>query len=260
MTEPDTNDFLQLNGIINSSSQGTSSRYQDADLDDNMNDLDVGTLGTFSSGILSNDGTNRHRNQDRHAPTGSRSNVVRRDTSMPSAVVIDGSTVVSESTFTPSLSGNCSAPSWNPIAKLNEHYHQHQRSVMIPTIKRNFVCWPQGPSNSLRWTSVFVCPLSGECFPSGTLSSDNAVQGIWYATKRIAEKAAAGRAMDCFRFRHDLHEGSILAAPEGYYCVDRPYEQALSGHRKLEIPPHVPPDERQEVIKLQNAATGGALF
>ena len=63
-------------------------------------------------------------------------------------------------------------------------------------------------NNASLFTSVFVCPVSGECFPSGNLIAVNDVDVYkdtalnWYTNKNSAMVAAAARAEDnlCSRF------------------------------------------------------------
>ena len=252
MADLNTDLELQLMGIPNRSSQ-TTSRFDDANPDDEMSTAGPQTIGSFSVGMSMDDPTNYLSN----AIT---SNFVDLDRSLPAAVAIDSSSGVSDSTMTPLAPiGVGSPPSWDPTSKLNEYYFSKRRKSGTPiSFKGNFVTWPTGPKNSLLWTSIFVCPYSGECFASGALLHgtppvrDPRVPGNWYVTKKSALKAAAGRALDCFRFRDDTGATSL-------YCNEAPYGKDLLLRRTLDIPLHVPAEHVLEIRQLQNAATGGAL-
>lgn len=101
-------------------------------------------------------------------------------------------------------------------------------------------------NNALRCTSVFVCPHSGECFPSGTLISVNDAGTFndsslnWYTNMKTAMAAAAGRAEDNFCSRDgqtSLHqfcteptystESDILSALERFKLLDGTAAESL---------------------------------
>ena len=135
----------------------------------------------------------------------------------------------------PSVSGNggISPRAGDPTSRLNERYdqwasHRTHGNRILQGLKSNFVCWSDGPQNQLMWNAVFVCPRTGECFATGTLLSVPHPRNLppgWYGTKKMAIKAAAGRAEDCFEFRKDCHlVGFAAASPP--YCQDEPYHQA----------------------------------
>jgi hypothetical protein len=254
MVDLDDNRTLELMGIPNPSSQATS-RFDDALQDAEMSGIGTRSFGSFSaSGMSMDDVTNGHSSK---IP-----NVLVRPDSMPSAVGVDSYSGVSDSTLT--LIGvrvPGSAPSWNATAKLNEYYFQkHPSNRMIPSFKKNFVSWPTGLENNLRWTSVFVCPRTGECFSAGTLRNDSSVDGKWYGTKKCAEKAAAGRAMDCFRFREQQQDQHGTASSSSFlgFCTQEPYDQHPSPRKQMEIPPDIPPQHYKEIQELQNIVTNGA--
>lgn len=146
----------------------------------------------------------------------------------------------------------------DPTVKLHERYNQFQ----IQSLKKNFVCWSGGPSNNLLWNAVFVCPKTGECFPTGTIHNDNKLSLGWYQTKKMAIKAAAGRADDCFRFREN---GTSLRIPQ--FCLEPPYhvesdslESSTGSGLFMAIPNHVPKSKIFEIRILQDEATGGMLL
>jgi len=134
--------------------------------------------------------------------------------------------------------------------KLNEYYAE-KRNGLTANFKKMFVSWPTGPHNSLWWTSIHVCPLTGECFASGTLYGLQCEKGMWYRTKKLAERAAAGRAMDCFLYREDREAMR--------FCREQPYHEHSSLRRRLDIPPHVPNPDVAKIKTLQDVATNGAL-
>jgi len=80
--------------------------------------------------------------------------------------------------------------------------------------------------NEALFTSVFLCPFSGECFPSGNLLSVNDADIIhdtsslnWYSTKKLAVLAAAARAEDNF-FSRSSRQGDGK-----YNSIDRTITQ-----------------------------------
>jgi hypothetical protein len=258
MVDLDDNRTLESMGIPNPSSQATS-RFDDALQDDEMSGIGTRSFGSFSaSGMSMDDVTNGHSSKIMNR-------LVRPD-SMPSAVGVDSDSGVSDSTLTPiGVRVPGSAPSWNATAILNEYYFQkHPSNRIIPSFKKYFVSWPTGPLNNLRWTCVFVCPHTGECFSAGTLRNDSSVDGKWYGTKKYAEKAAAGRAMDCFRFREQQQQqhqyGAASASSFLGFCTQEPYDQHPSPRKQMEIPPDVPPQHYKEIQELQNIVTKGALL
>jgi hypothetical protein len=107
----------------------------------------------------------------------------------------------------------------NAKAKLHERYAEVK--LQIPS--KHFVTWSDGRRpHENRFTSIFVCPRTGEMFPSGELIEDggHAAHGLcWYATKQKAKEAAAGKAEDCF----SLREGD-----GGYqFCNEQPREGTI---------------------------------
>lgn len=114
-------------------------------------------------------------------------------------------------------------------------------------LQDSYTCWSnQGEGNDdLLWTAVFTCHLSGERFPSGKMigksyeedvwllecldgegcSSFQRTNLVWYKSKKEAEIAAAGRAIDCLRYRDDRFDGSTQRSNERY-CSEEPYRVA----------------------------------
>ena len=157
----------------------------------------------------------------------------------------------------------------DPTQKLQERYDQEQArrrhgNRILQTLKPNYVCWSGGPQNQLIWNAVFVCPMSGECFETGTLLSAPCNVNLplgWYGTKKLAIKAAAGRAEDCFHFRNNTDP--FLPTPR--YCTEEPYHQPSSDGSDnhsgvLDIPHSVPEEQKREIRILQNNSRGGALL
>ena len=74
----------------------------------------------------------------------------------------------------------------------------------------NYHTWHNGAeAHLLQWTSVFVCPWSGELFLSGRYPNAPTEQMVchnglyWYTKKMHAEHAAAAHALDCWSIRND---------------------------------------------------------
>lgn len=254
MEDLNTDLALQLQGIPNRSSQATS-RFADANPDDEMSIFGRQSNGSF--GMSMEDQTSFYPNN------AILSSFTGLDRSVPSAVGVDSSSGVADSTVTPvAASGLDTPPSWDPTAKLNEYYFSKRRMFgKTISFKESFVTWPKGPQNSLQWTSIFVCPDSGECLASGAMLHgtpplrDPQEQGNWYLKKKCAVKAAAGRAVDCFRYRDPSNPTGAVSL----YCMEAPYGKDLLLRRYLDIPFHVPAEHVLEIRQLQNAAIGGAF-
>jgi len=85
------------------------------------------------------------------------------------------------------------------------------------------------------YTSVFRCPVTGECFASGrygnklkyevreeTTSVQNKndiISILWYGKKKTAEYAVAAKELGCLSFR----EGGGLESMCYGICLDKPY-------------------------------------
>mmetsp|Transcript_16583 Transcript_16583/g.33565 ORF Transcript_16583/g.33565 Transcript_16583/m.33565 type:complete len:348 (+) Transcript_16583:1-1044(+) len=108
--------------------------------------------------------------------------------------------------------------------------------------KDSFTTWSNRKFNSAerRFTSVFICPWTGERFLSGKLigqnnsyseedfSFENAHQTIrkklvWYRSKKEAENAAAGMCLDCFCLR-DGAEKDYADPAIRRFCVEAPHD------------------------------------
>jgi hypothetical protein len=109
--------------------------------------------------------------------------------------------------------------------KLDLHTLYGSNSKMAIT-KNDYFTWDDGGmSHNPKYTSIFLCPITKEPFPSGTLRTDNKVvnvpgtraQVVWYSKKSFAEHAAAARALDCFRHRQ-------RETFDDRYCAENPHE------------------------------------
>eukprot|EP00536_Pseudo-nitzschia_multiseries_P001356 jgi/Psemu1/3177/gm1.3177_g len=118
--------------------------------------------------------------------------------------------------------------SGNPRSILNERY---QKKYSRSFTKRDFcsIRDARDGDHIPTFTSVFVCPETGETFLSGNLLSADLVverDGMnWYKKKALAEFAAAGRAEDTFRFRCDFEEGGSaddIFGSSDSFCSERP--------------------------------------
>jgi len=90
-----------------------------------------------------------------------------------------------------------------------------------------------GQPHSLKWTCQFICPITKEVFKSARYGSpqyyDVDDEGVvWYKQKKLAEHAAAGRALDCLMYRDFLKDSSCWRI-----CVEEPYEVDDVQQKKL---------------------------
>lgn len=146
----------------------------------------------------------------------------------------------------------------NPKAALKEYYDQCEPRVTLT--KASFVSITDNAAGHHvpSFTSIFVCPRSGEIFLSGSLLNTDLggdqviVRGnlAWYKTKANSQFAAAGRALDCFHVREEK-------AVEEIFCDDVPYRATdfIVTVNYLEEHYHVPRSEIEKVQALQKKAS-----
>jgi len=119
------------------------------------------------------------------------------------------------------------------------------------TTKADYYTWHRGQDHLRQFTSIFVCPLTGECFPSGrygdakyyTLETDKVtgMSVIWYTRKVLAQHGAAARAFDCFSFRECPANKDPPAVGE-----DAPYSA-----NAMPLPSMTPPEIRTAIQQTQ---------
>lgn len=107
----------------------------------------------------------------------------------------------------------------------------------------NYISWNDGgPDHLLKWTSIFICPRTGEIFKSGRYgdpgsyraSSCNNEEIIWYTQKKLAEQGAAALALDCQNFR-DSSNASAASTPDRL-GDDEPYLPTSASSLPLSMP------------------------
>ena len=113
----------------------------------------------------------------------------------------------------------------------------------------DYITWnDNGPPHNLRFTSVFVCPVTGEAFRSGTYGSAVEMKNglCWYVSKKMAEHGAAARAYDCLSFREARHG-------EAYYYLgdDEPYPKEA---RRPVTPTGIPHRAWSLIVEAQKRA------
>lgn len=126
------------------------------------------------------------------------------------------------------------------------------RSPRRKIISQNcyFTWHDNGPPHNLKWTTVFVCPITGECFLSGrygassnyTLREDGEV---WYSKKTFAEHAAAARCYDCSIWRDEQ------VAPTGRVLCFAGHDPPYGAHVGLKLPSFMPEDVRQGIVSIR---------
>jgi hypothetical protein len=86
--------------------------------------------------------------------------------------------------------------------------HQHYGTTAAIGLKdKDFCSDSDGPDHRKVWTSVLVCPMTGELFLSRPYNDDAVVyvgesNGVhWFVTKNDAEHAAAAWAINCYQHR-----------------------------------------------------------
>eukprot|EP00540_Astrosyne_radiata_P003623 CAMPEP_0116823888 /NCGR_PEP_ID=MMETSP0418-20121206/1091_1 /TAXON_ID=1158023 /ORGANISM="Astrosyne radiata, Strain 13vi08-1A" /LENGTH=485 /DNA_ID=CAMNT_0004452197 /DNA_START=154 /DNA_END=1611 /DNA_ORIENTATION=+ len=152
-----------------------------------------------------------------------------------------------------------------PKAALAAWYNQKPRNHQLS--KDCYISWNDGGlPHQLKFTSIFVCPLTGEIFCSGRHGSGSATNNyttttdeqtgatiVWYSKKTLAEHGAAARAYDCFSYRQHFGTGirSVHIGSETPYL---PLEQARALQQPLPPPlPTVPPEAMEKLQVLLTA-------
>jgi hypothetical protein len=141
------------------------------------------------------------------------------------------------------------AKKYNYVPKSELHCLYGKRRKVISS--ESYHTWHNGgQAHSLKWTSIFVCPITGELFVSGrysggdyTTTSDGTV---WYSKKLHAEHAAAARVYDCMTFRYPTLPLSSSVESLGQ---DIPY--AATG-AMFTVPPGIPSNIADKIRIQQN--------
>lgn len=97
-----------------------------------------------------------------------------------------------------------------PMTAINAMYGK-ERHIQVDATNCYFT-WelPGRPPQDRRFTSVFICPESGELFLSGRwktygeiiATAAGGVDLVWFTTKKNAQHGAAARAWDCRAYRN----------------------------------------------------------
>jgi hypothetical protein len=133
-----------------------------------------------------------------------------------------------------------------PKAALHSVYGRPPRRKVIS--QENYYTWhDSGPPHLLKFTSIFCCPLTGECFASGrygdpafyyqhssTSASGSSAFITWYNKKALAEHGAAARAFDCIASRENVGDEGIETLG-----TDRPYPYEQSPHMSVSVPDNI---------------------
>ena len=127
-----------------------------------------------------------------------------------------------------------------PKTALVNLYQKSERYRGLCPSSKNYITWDDGgPPHCKRFTSVFVCPISGEAFPAGRhgdLSSYILKNDIyWYSKKKSAENGAAARTFDCFEFRKAREENETYS----FIGFDKPYGKNDYTLPDDSFPPHI---------------------
>jgi hypothetical protein len=145
-----------------------------------------------------------------------------------------------------------------PKAALHSVYGRPPRRKVIS--QENYYTWHNsGPPHLLKFTSIFCCPLTGECFASGrygdaalyqhtsaTATEGGSINVIWYNKKTLAEHGAAARAFDCIAHRECAGENAGDMIPESL-GADVPYAYAQSPPFTSTVPDNI----RQAIRQAQ---------
>jgi hypothetical protein len=131
------------------------------------------------------------------------------------------------------LSTFCNAPAKPfkvadvPMTAINAMYGKEEK-IQVDA-ENCYYTWeiPGRPPQDRRFTAVFICPKSGELFLSGRWktygetiaplldsSAADAVDLVWFTTKKNAQHGAAARAWDCRAYREHHHQQQNMMATD----------------------------------------------
>jgi hypothetical protein len=139
-----------------------------------------------------------------------------------------------------------------PKSTLHALYGMAPRRKLIS--QDNYFTWHDGGApHALSWTSIFICPLTAEVFPSGVYGSSKhyhirPLDGtVWFSKKALAEHGAAARCVDCILFRETPPD-----RPKQYIGHSQPY-MAIEAMR---IPDCMPKHMRITAESMQKQIRG----
>jgi len=144
-----------------------------------------------------------------------------------------------------------------PKKELHALYGKPHRQTVISN--SNFFTWnDDGQHHILKWTSIFVCPITGELFRSGryhgaAVTNDDVQSIVWYPKKIQAEHGAAARAFDCLNYRDQTaatHGKAVAALPT--IGIDTPYPQNQGAFEPQTLGLGVPAKIINEIQLQQN--------
>lgn len=163
-----------------------------------------------------------------------------------------------------------------PKGELHSLYGKAPRRKIISA--ENYHTWHDaGQAHMLKWTSVFVCPLTGELFRSGRYLGATATTATaapatsssllwwWFVKKTAAEHGAAARAYDCLVYRDHaksaaLARGLLSLPVMTTIGLEKPYleNQAMRALPEAGVPPDVRQriQAQQEEIRRMNGLGG----
>ena len=155
----------------------------------------------------------------------------------------------------PSPSVNSHSSPTSRISNLqvrNSLYKWFSQEMRVSIGAHNYVTWDNGgPCHLKRFSSIFVDPTSGECFPSARYGSEDQyvveetdpelTSIIWFFNKKGAETAAAARAYDCLQYRQSVR----LGVPYEAVCLETPSVD------RLNLPDNLPPDVLERIKEVQ---------
>jgi hypothetical protein len=120
----------------------------------------------------------------------------------------------------------------------------------------------------MKFTSIFCCPLTGECFASGrygdaalyqhtsaAATNGGSMHVIWYSKKTLAEHGAAARAFDCIAHRECAGENAGEGMIPESLGADVPYAYAQSPPFASTVPDNIRQAIRQAQQDILNNAS-----
>jgi hypothetical protein len=153
-----------------------------------------------------------------------------------------------------------------PKGELHSLYGKAPRRKIISN--ENYHTWHNsGQAHNLKWSSAFVCPLSGEiflsanypgggaCSPPSNHPESTTSHPLWFSKKAQAEHGAAALAFDCLVYRDYLKnpgavQGLVPVPTPRYISLEKPYTEEEAVY---ELPPglNIPLEDVQKIHAQQ---------
>ncbi|CAJ1968812.1 unnamed protein product [Cylindrotheca closterium] len=171
------------------------------------------------SGLNLEEHMKRHRTEE-NAEENTNSYTGGKSTTCRTAVTVVSESTSSSSSIRKDATVNATVTVVSDVVPKAVLYSLYgKRKTQIPN--KQYLTWNNGArTHELKFSAIFVCPISREVFLAGRYGSFYQQDGsiIWYNKKSLAEHAVAARAYDCYMLR----DGDVNSTPLKL-GIDPPY-------------------------------------